>query len=52
MLRWMERVFLRDPHDMPDYVVTHVEKLEPYNGPLVLSSFLDFAFTYGGTLYF
>mgnify|MGYP006899241901 FL=1 len=47
----MERVFLRDPHDMPGYVDTHVEKLEPHNGPLEPSSFLDFAFTYGGTLY-
>lgn len=52
MLRWMERIFLRDPHDMPDYVVTHVEKLEPHNGPPVPSSFVDIDFTYGGTLYY
>ena len=52
MLRWMERIFLRDPHDVPAYVVTHVEKLEPHNGPPVPSSFVDFDFTYGGTLYY
>ena len=44
--------FFRDLHDMPAYVVTYDKKLEPYNGPQVPSSCLDFAFTNGGKLYF